>query len=466
MPHEFLTGYGLMGWVKDSHKKCLECGVAFFKELKKKFGDLNSSSDERVKFDGSFIDYVLQNGIQMIALSSWKPNIKCVPLTEVILNLIFGTYWSDAFGGRMTHPNYPYNAARSYTDADRNFAFRNFEAFMESMEKKFASFGALDTNSEMLKAPLAGGRTLEEILTRRGWKYFFNFKDFGLDIVVYFFQEKDGYWPSFIFIHGPPCFAFSTESTTLTKKIIELMQKRVVELHFLFLFSRKFLAEMMSDGFNVSSDLRDYTVLYNLLMAHAMFQYLIANFHLNTKYACLFAKNMLVSFNAFLADVTVGTTKYINGYYCENNNKGLVSLAARAEAARTTISDKTRDMHYVQTVLNIITRCFTSECLLANVKVLSVTECFSQVVEALKAVKSSSSIGSTVAAAANFRWKQLKEGNVIGGPLLEGLTNAWSRSSGSAKPATQDKKEGAQQQMEGKTGWPTEWPKGLTWDTE
>jgi hypothetical protein len=305
----------------------------------------------------------------------------------------------------------------------------------------------------MLRASKAVGRTLVQILEERGWKVFFSFADFGLDIDVYYYQKEDGYWPSFIFIHGPPCFAFNTESTKLTKTMIDLMRKRVVELHFLFLFSRKFLKEVMSDGFNVSRDLQDYTVLYNLLMAHAMFQYLVANFHLNTKYVCIFAKNMLVPFNAFLADITVESTRYINGIYCDNNNNGLVSRAARREATQTTSSDQTRDKHYVQTILNIITRCFTSKCPLPNVMVLTEEECYSQVVELLKAVKDKAK-----------RWKHFKERNVIVGPLLKGLTRAWDRSAVNAKPAAQNKIDEAQQRMQGKTGWPDSWPTGLGWD--
>jgi hypothetical protein len=449
MPHEFVTGYGLMKWVKASHEKCVDCGATFFAKLKQTFGGLDGSTDERVESDCTFIDYVLKNGIQMIALSSWAANIKCLPLTEVILDLMFGS-WRNAFGDRKPPKNKPFDAG-SYNDGDRNFAFDNFLAFVELLENTFASFAALDTNKEMLRASKAVGRSLVEILEERGWNFFFSFADFGLDIDVYYYQKEDGHWPSFIFIHGPPCFAFNTESTTLTKYLIDLMRKRVVELHLLYLISRKFLEEVMTDGFNVSRDLHDYTVLYNLLMAHAMFQYLVANFHLNTKYACLFAKNMLVSFNAFLADITVNTRRYINGYYCEHNNNKLVSEAARREA--TYNSDETRDNHYVQTVLNIITRCFTSKCPLPNVMVLNEEECFSQVVELLNDVKNKAN-----------RWMHFKERNVIDGPLLKGLTRAYARLGGRAKATAQDKIDEAQQRMEGMTEWPAEWPTGLGWD--
>ena len=47
MPHEWING-GLMKWVKESHERCVECGEAFFEELKVKFGTLDGSIDERV----------------------------------------------------------------------------------------------------------------------------------------------------------------------------------------------------------------------------------------------------------------------------------------------------------------------------------------------------------------------------------------------------------------------------------
>ena len=449
MQHEFITGFGLLKWVKESHETCVKCGKAFFKTLDDKFGNLNSSTDDRVNFEGSFIQYVLTKCIRMEALSSWKPNVKCVPLTEVILNLIFNIgKWTDAFGNRMTDPNHPYDPAKGYNDDDRDYAFSNFEAFLKRVESAFASFAALDTNSEMLKAPLALGRSLATILKERGWKNFFSFKKFGLDIEVFYYQVRDGMWPSFIFIHGPPCRAFNTESTTLSWAEIVSMRRRAVELHLLYLFSRRFLAMIMTDGFNVSIDLAKYTVLYSILMAHAMFQYLVANFHICTRTACLFSKNMMVSFNAFLHEAR----GYVNGLYNENCNRGLVSRAARRENVRTKSSDITKDMHYMQTVLNIFSRCFIKKCPVANLKLLTVDQGFSLVVDVLKTVKS--------------RRDRFLEKKLIGSKLLLGFRNAWNRSGKKSSDVIEDKKEATQALMKDVKGWPETFPKGLTWMPE
>ena len=346
----------------------------------------------------------------------------------------------------MTDPNHPYDPAKSYNDDDRDYAFGNFEAYLKGIESAFASFAALDTNSEMLKAPLALGRSLATILKERGWKNFFSFKDFvGLDIEVFYYQMRDGMWPSFIFIHGPPCRAFNTESPTLSWAEIVSMRRRAVELHLLYLFSRRFLAKIMTDGFNVSIDLAKYTVLYSILMAHAMFQYLVANFHISTKTACLFSKNMMVSFNAFLHEAR----GYVNGLYSENCNRGLVSLAAREENVRTNSSDLTRDMHYTQTVLNIFSRCFSKKCPVANLKLLTVDQGFSLVVDVLKKNR-------------GRRDRFLKK-KLIGSKLLLGFTNAWNRSSLQSTGVIEDKKEATQALMKDVKGWPETFPKGLSW---
>ena len=450
MPHEFITGYGLLNWVKKSHETCVECGRAFFKELDEMFGDLSSSTDDRVEnFNGSFIEYVLKKCIRMTALSSWKPAIKCVPLTGVILDLIFNIgMWKNAFGDRKTNPKYPYDPSKGYNDDDRDFAFGNFEDFLEGIESTFASFAALDTNNEMLKAPLARARSLVTILDERGWKFFFSFRPFGLNIDVYYFQEFVGWWPSFIFIHGPPCQAFNTESPTLSSAEVMSMRQRAVELHLLFLFSRRFLSRTMTNGFNVSIDLSKYFVLGSILMAHAMFQYLVANFHLSTKGACLFAKNMIVSFNAFLEK----SGGYVNGLYNENCNRKLVSYAVRTEIRRRNMGIRgfTKDMDYRQTVLNILSRCFSKKWSVAGLKALTVEAGLSLAVDVLKK---------------DPRWPRFKEKKLIGGALLARLTNAYNRARGGSSGATEDKKEATQAIMKDVVGWPEIFPKGIGWHT-
>ena len=449
MPHEFITGYGLLKWVKQSHQTCIEAGEAFFKKLKDTFADLDSSTDARVDFEGTFIEYVLKGCIKMTAFSSWKPAIKCVPLTGVILDLIVDV-WKNAFGDRMTDPNHPYDPSKCYDDDDRDFAFDNFEAFLKKMERAFASFAALDTNSEMLKAPLARARSLKTILKERGWKFFFSFKEFGLNIDVYFYQNEDGMWPSFLFIHGPPYYAFDTELNTLSPEQIGWMRKRAVELHLLFLFSRHFLAKVMTNGFNVSKDLADYTVLNSILMAHAMFQYLVANFHIGTKFACLFSKNMIVSFNAFLEKAG----GYVNGHYSENCNNGLVSLASRQAQtySQTKSTNVTSDHHFAQKVLNIFTRCFSKQCLVAGLKVLTVDEGFSLAVDVLK--KSPN------------RLSRFKEKNLIGSELLKGLASFWDRAKVGSSGVIEDKKDATQALMKDVEGWPEIFPPGLNWNSK
>eukprot|EP00984_Skeletonema_dohrnii_P023183 scaffold12261_cov72-Skeletonema_dohrnii-CCMP3373.AAC.1 len=381
MPHEWING-GLMKWVKESHARCVDCGEAFFEVLKEKFGTLGGSIDERVSDpNGSYIEYVLKNSIKMVALSSWAPDVKCLPLTEVLLNLIF-SYWNDAFGKR--HPvkrgfGDVYDAAGGFNDDDRNFAFGNFEAFLLNLQETLAAFGALDSNKEMLKSVLAGNKTMHEILLERGWKHFFSFSPFGLDIEVYYYQKKEGYWPSFLFLHGPPCHAFSTKESTLAQQLIESMQKRAVELHLLFLISRKFLQGVMQNGFNVSRDLAQYTVMFNILMAHAMFAFLVSNFHLSTKGACLFAKNMMVAFNAFL----MSAEGYHNGLFSHNCSNGIVSKRVRSGIYRE--CEEQCEFHFGVEVVNVLTRCISDSvqpCI--GIKMLSLDESMTKAAAILK----------------------------------------------------------------------------------
>eukprot|EP00985_Skeletonema_marinoi_P010991 scaffold5175_cov77-Skeletonema_marinoi.AAC.1 len=442
MPHEWING-GLMKWVKESHERCVDCGEAFFEELKEKFGTLDGSIDERVSDQNdSYIEYVLKNSIRMVALSSWAPDVKCLPLTEVLLDLIF-SHWTDAFGKRNPVKRGfgdIYDAAGGFNDDDRNFAFGNFQAFLRYLQDTFIAFGALDSNKEMLKSVLAGNKTMDEILLERGWKHFFSFSRFGFDIEVYYYQKKEGYWPSLLFLHGPPCYAFFTKESTLAQKLIESMQKRAVELHLLFLISRKFLQGVMQNGFNVSRDLALYTVMFNILMAHAMFAFLVTNFHLSTKGACLFAKNMMVAFNAFL----MSAEGYHNGLFSHNCSNGIVSKRVRSGIYRE--CEEQREFHFGVEVVNVLTRCISDSvqsCI--GIKMLSLDESMTTAVAILK------SNGN--------RFNLFKAKNVVCSTLLEMLTIAMMQA-GTIGNAEAKKIANAMMQ-EVKPGWKC--PPGLNW---
>ena len=61
----------------------------FFHELQQKFGK-------------EYLEAVLSAGIIMACIDTWAPDINCIGLTPLIMELIFGAeHWSDAFGDEM-----------------------------------------------------------------------------------------------------------------------------------------------------------------------------------------------------------------------------------------------------------------------------------------------------------------------------------------------------------------------------
>lgn len=92
-----------------------------------------------------------------------------------------------------------------YASDHRDLARRTIRRRLARLEKEFLGTCALDLKDAALFGSDAMAR---HMFLRRGWEVFFDFAPF--EIVVYI-HRKDGQWPSFVFLHRPPCFMACTD---------------------------------------------------------------------------------------------------------------------------------------------------------------------------------------------------------------------------------------------------------------
>jgi hypothetical protein len=255
----------------------------------------DDSEDEKAQEDGcaTYLEFLLKFKIIVLALSSWKPNIphSDVALTVILLNLIVGLRnWWDAFHNDKPPKDDPYNSDK--------FNARQRERARERIRDWFGRFmtafgiGYLDRNNAAYKG---SGMNVEDDLKEHGWKHFYSFG--LLEVVVFIFYRSDGSWPSLVFVHESPCFmATSDPSINVTRGLIEKMRKRAKEMFLLFLLNRIFSNEN-APMFDVDTDLNNYSIFGNILLAHAVYVHLVVNVHIRRMSACLVFKNLLVPMN-------------------------------------------------------------------------------------------------------------------------------------------------------------------------
>jgi len=287
--HEWLQGD--MSWVRVSHNECAGEGESFFKKVK----ELDTSADPlNEDFGMSYFAYIMATSIQMIALASWAADT--IPghlvLTDVIMDLIFGFFnWGDAFGDE--HPvkrgtGDIYNASK-YSSAARSRARDRISSWLEYLKGKVGGFAALNRCKAAFDGPDLP--TVEQFLEQHDFYLFFSFT--LLHIEVYMYQEEEGWWPVFIFLHGPPCYmADSTYSMKVTPSIVESMKKRCKEMYAIFLICLKLREPDASS--EIDRNLNNYSIFGNLLVAHAVYVYMICNVHIGRQYACIAFKNFLL----------------------------------------------------------------------------------------------------------------------------------------------------------------------------
>lgn len=317
-PSEFVLG--TLGWVGDSFRE-IAAEVAYFKEklanvtrfdpdedesTKTTDDDVSSadtehttsgdnSEDEKAHEDGcaTFLEFLLKFKIIVLALSSWKPNIPHddVGLTVILLNLIVGLQnWWDAFHNDKPPKDDPYNSDK--------FNAKQRERARGRIRKWFGRFmtafgiGYLDRNNAAYKN---SGMNVEDDLKEHGWKHFYSFG--LLDAIVFIFYRSDGSWPSLVFVHESPCFmATSAPGIKVTHGLIERMRKRAKEMFLLFLLKQIFSNEN-APMFEVDTDLNNYSIFGNILLAHTVYVHLVANVHIRRMSACLVFKNLLIPMN-------------------------------------------------------------------------------------------------------------------------------------------------------------------------
>jgi len=152
--------------------------------------------------------------------------------------------------------------------------------------------GYLDRNNAAYKD---SGMNVEQDLKEHGWKHFYSFG--LLQVIVFIYYRSDGSWPSLVFVHESPCFmATSAPGVKITWDLIERMRKRAKEMFLLFLLNRIFRNEN-APMFEVDTDLNNYSIFGNILLAHAVYIHLVVNVHIRRMSACLVFKNLLTRMN-------------------------------------------------------------------------------------------------------------------------------------------------------------------------
>jgi len=271
---------------------CADEGELFFKKVK----ELVTSADPlNEDFGMSYFAYILATSIQMIALASWAADTVegHLVLTDVIMDLIFGFFnWGDAFGDEHPVKRGPgvniYDAAK-YSTAARSRARDRISLWLEYLKGKVGGFGALNRCKAAFDGPDLP--TVEQFLEQHDFYHFFTFT--LLHIEVYMYQEMNGWWPVFVFLHGPPCYmADSTFTMKVTPSIVEGMKKRCKEMYAIFLICLKLRQPDASS--EIDRDLANYSIFGNLLVAHAVYVYMICNVHIARVYACIAFKNFLL----------------------------------------------------------------------------------------------------------------------------------------------------------------------------
>ena len=339
--------------VVSGHRRCAEALVPFFRKM---WRIDTSGNDPRVEEAGlqgiSYIQALLDGLAHITAMSSWAPDLErpWSGLTAIILNFIVGIgNWLDAFDD---HPvkrgeGNIYDDTK-FTHVQRFNALVTIALYVRNLQETLLAIGFLDVNTAAFKH---SGTTAAQFLVDCGWKEFFSFLAFGFDIVVYIYQEHEGWWPSIIFLHKPPCWAVNTDfKEEVNQWNVASWRKRAAELYLMFLVTTMLREEDKTD-FAIDTDFSNLSI-FNLLMAHEIYIHWVVHLHIGRMYAALIFKNLLVPI-----DVNFFDGEY-NSLRIESNTEVVARYQREriANAARR-LTDITIDMTWRQTLVNILGHC-------------------------------------------------------------------------------------------------------------